>query len=202
MRRRRLRSACRYRRSLSPLPRAQPWAVGQMDETTSVWSTASFRSLVPDGRLEAFSVRERNRLRDLIRYGATSLLALSISECTLLCLVAVGTNPTIAALATNAAGIVPSYLLSRYWIWSESSSTRLPRQIALYVLTSIVAIATTTAATGGIASVSRVLARCTSSSLVRASFSSHSPSGWRNSSCTSASSLPGKGYPLSHRASD
>ena len=74
----------------------------------------------PDGFVNAI----QERAPQLFRYGATSLLALTISECTLLILVAMNTNATIAALAANAAGIVPSYLLSRYWIWPDIRQQR------------------------------------------------------------------------------
>jgi putative flippase GtrA len=88
----------------------------------------------------------------LARYAFTSVAAFAISEITLLVLVGTKTTgATVAALAANLAGTVPSYLLSRYWIWSEAPRTRVGRQAVLYWTTSIVCIAATSLATGAIA---------------------------------------------------
>ncbi len=88
----------------------------------------------------------------LVRYSATSLIALAVSESTLLVLYGTGVlNATVAALVGNLAGTVPSFLLSRYWIWRESPRDRTVRQIVLYWSTSIVCIALSSVATGEIA---------------------------------------------------
>jgi putative flippase GtrA len=88
----------------------------------------------------------------LLRYSATSLAALAVSESALLVLYGTGIlNATAAALVGNLAGTVPSYLLSRYWIWREAPRDRTVRQILLYWSTSIVCIALSSVATGEIA---------------------------------------------------
>lgn len=78
----------------------------------------------------------------LVRYGLTSLLALGVSEAVLLVLSATtGLSAMAGALAANLAGTVPSYLLSRYWIWPEADRDRAGRQVVLYWATSLVSMA-------------------------------------------------------------
>jgi putative flippase GtrA len=61
------------------------------------------------------------------------------------------TGATTAAIVANLAGTVPSYLMSRYWIWSEAPRARVGRQVAMYWTTSIICIGGTSLATGAIA---------------------------------------------------
>ncbi len=89
----------------------------------------------------------------LARYSATSVVAFAVSEITLLVLYGYNLmGATAAALLANLAGTVPSYLMSRYWIWSDAPRTRVGRQVAMYWTTSIICIAGTSLATGAIAS--------------------------------------------------
>lgn len=88
----------------------------------------------------------------VLRYSATSLVAFGVSEIVLVALY--GTHllgATAAAFVANVAGTIPSYLMSRYWIWSESSRKRVGRQVVLYWATSAVCIVLTSLATGAIA---------------------------------------------------
>jgi len=76
-----------------------------------------------------------------------------VSETTLLILYGNDVvNATVAAVIANLAGTVPSYFMSRYWIWKDSPRTRVGRQVVLYWATSIVCMALTSLATGAIAS--------------------------------------------------
>jgi putative flippase GtrA len=94
----------------------------------------------------------RAALARLVRYGATSVVAFAISEITLLLLYGYKVlGATEAAVVANLAGTVPSYLMSRYWIWSEAPRSRLGRQVVMYWTTSVVCIAGTSLATGAIA---------------------------------------------------
>lgn len=85
-------------------------------------------------------LRQRNLAR-LVRYGTTSVLALGISEAVLL-LVSDKTSlgAASAALVANVSGTVPSYLLSRYWIWPEADRRRVGRQLVLYWVISLVSM--------------------------------------------------------------
>jgi putative flippase GtrA len=83
----------------------------------------------------------------IFRYGTTSLVCLALSEITLLVLVNFKVNAGLAAIAANLIGTIPSYLLSRYWIWHEADRQRVGRQVLLYWLTSAAAIMLTSAAT-------------------------------------------------------
>jgi putative flippase GtrA len=99
--------------------------------------------------------RIRVNLRRLFRYGATSGLALGVSELTLVVVYASGVaGAALASLIANISGTVPSYLLSRYWIWSDSDRKKPGRQVALYWLTSAVSMALTSGAMALIADAS------------------------------------------------
>ena len=89
----------------------------------------------------------------LARYAATSGVAFAVSEATLLVLYGLDlTTATVAALIASLAGTVPSYLLSRYWIWREASRERVLRQVILYWIVSISCIVLTSLLTGALAS--------------------------------------------------
>ncbi len=88
----------------------------------------------------------------LVRYALTSGVALGVSEATLLVLYGTGAaGATVAALVANVVATVPSYLLSRYWIWARAERTRVGRQVVLYWVTSAVSIALLSLATGLVA---------------------------------------------------
>ncbi len=94
----------------------------------------------------------RAQIGRLVRYSATSVFAFGVSETTFLILYGSGAvNATIAALLASLAGTIPSYLMSRYWIWKNARRTRVARQVALYWTTSVTCIALTSLATGAIA---------------------------------------------------
>jgi putative flippase GtrA len=105
-----------------------------------------------EGQLSRLVDRVRSNLGKILRYGATSVLCLGISEATLLVLVDLKINAALAAVIANVAGVLPSYLLSRYWIWKRADRHRVARQVALYWGTSFAAILVTSAATDQVAS--------------------------------------------------
>jgi putative flippase GtrA len=88
------------------------------------------------------------RVQKLLRYALTSGVATGISEVTLLALYASGfLGATGSAVVANLAGTVPSYLLSRYWIWPEADRSGAARQMGLYWFTSVVSLVFSTAGT-------------------------------------------------------
>lgn len=111
--------------------------------------------LRPNGSVPGtVSPRMRRHLAKLLRYAATSGVALGISELVLIALFSTKTfNATVSALIATLAGTIPSYLLSRYWIWAEASRSRVGRQVTMYWLTSLVAMLITSACTGLITSI-------------------------------------------------
>ena len=111
--------------------------------------------LRPNGTMPGtYSPRLRRHVAKLFRYAATSGVALGISEIVLIALFSTKTfNATVSALIATLAGTIPSYLLSRYWIWAEASRTRVGRQVTLYWLTSLAAMFITSGCTGLIASI-------------------------------------------------
>ncbi len=119
-------------------------------------STSTPNRFTPD-TVDAVPVREtrsrgRAHILRLARYAATSGMAFALSEATLLILYGnhlVGA--TTAALIANVVATVPSYLMSRYWIWKDAERTRVGRQVVLYWATSAASILLTSLATGAIA---------------------------------------------------
>ncbi|MCU1494537.1 MAG: hypothetical protein JWO62_2301 [Acidimicrobiaceae bacterium] len=123
--------------------------VGTAGETLAPLEELSAPRATIFGRLR--TTLQARDLRRLFRYTATSALALAVSE---VCLVTIDAETsvgvTLATVAANLAGTVPSYLLSRYWIWSEADRTRAGRQLLLYWLTSLVSMAVSSLAMGAI----------------------------------------------------
>jgi putative flippase GtrA len=104
--------------------------------------------VVPPGRL-SFVARLRNHSQRLFRYTATSGISLGVSEVCLLALYSTRTfGATSSALLATLAGTIPSYLLSRYWIWSEANRHRVGRQVVLYWATSLASMGITAVGTG------------------------------------------------------
>lgn len=96
----------------------------------------------------------KENARKLIKYGATSIVALGVSETVLLTLYGSGVlNATADAFIGNLAGTVPSYLMSRYWVWRTSARNRVGRQVVLYWMTSLTSMVLTSVATGAVAEV-------------------------------------------------
>lgn len=94
------------------------------------------------------SLVARPRINKVLRYALTSGVTTGISEVTLLALYASGIlGATGASVIANLAGTVPSYLLSRYWIWPEADRRGAARQMGLYWATSAVSLVVSTAGT-------------------------------------------------------
>ena len=115
------------------------------------WYTGNLRSRIA-GRSLLQGVRRH--AAKLARYAGTSVVAFGVSETTLLVLYGSGIlNPTVDAFLANLAGTVPSYFLSRFWIWREASRTRVGRQVVLYWLTSLLCMVVTSLTAGGLAEI-------------------------------------------------
>lgn len=92
---------------------------------------------------------DRGRLRRIVRYASTSVISTIISETVLLSLFANHVLGAISsALLATVAGTLPSYFLSRYWIWPEADRKRPARQVTAYWVISFVALAVSSGATG------------------------------------------------------
>ncbi len=87
-----------------------------------------------------------------LRYLLTSGLSTVISEVALVALYAAGvTGATMAAVLATLVGTIPSYLISRYWIWPEADRRGVGRQMALYWLTTAASLVVSSLATGAAA---------------------------------------------------
>jgi len=103
-------------------------------------------------RLRALWRDRHDQIALVARYLTTSIVAFGVSEIALLLLYGKGvTSATISAVIANLAGTIPSYFMSRYWIWKDADRSRAGRQVILYWATSAITIALTSLATGGIA---------------------------------------------------
>jgi putative flippase GtrA len=89
------------------------------------------------------------RRRRLGRYVVTSVVATVVSETALLALYGTGAlDAGVAAVVANLAGTLPSYLMSRYWIWPEADRRRVGRQVVLYWAVSVVSLVASSTVTG------------------------------------------------------
>ncbi len=103
-------------------------------------------------RARAALFGRRQQIARLWRYAATSVIAFGLSEAILLILCGTGTTgATVGALIANVATTIPSYLMSRYWIWKDAERSRVGRQVVLYWATSAASIILTSLATGALA---------------------------------------------------
>ncbi len=83
------------------------------------------------------------------RYAVTSAVATGVSETTLL--VVYGLHlaaASWAAVLASLAGTVPSYAMSRYWIWPEADRQRPGRQAVAYWVVALVSLGVSSVATG------------------------------------------------------
>ncbi|MBO0885854.1 MAG: GtrA family protein, partial [Acidimicrobiales bacterium] len=89
----------------------------------------------------ARSLETNPRFRRLWRYIITSVVATVGSEVTLLVLYGTRTlGAFTAAVIANLAGTIPSYPMSRYWIWPEADRDKPARQMAGYWVVSLVSL--------------------------------------------------------------
>jgi putative flippase GtrA len=83
----------------------------------------------------------------LVRYGAASVVATTVSLTTLGVLVAcTSTPPTIANLLATAAGTVPSFELNRRWVWGCSGRRSVRREVGPFVALTALGLALSTVA--------------------------------------------------------
>jgi putative flippase GtrA len=128
-------------------------ANGLAGPTDASGESSRFGRFEPGGtRVRELMFRKRAHFARMARYAATSGLAFAISEAILLILVSTGTTgATVAALIANVAATIPSYLMSRYWIWKDAERDRVGRQVVLYWTTSVVCWILIALTTGAIA---------------------------------------------------
>lgn len=99
---------------------------------------------------EAFfrSLETNPRFRRLWRYVVTSGVSTVASEVTLLVLYGTRTlGAFAAAVVANLAGAIPSYPMSRYWVWPEADRDHVARQAAGYWAVSFVSLLISSGAT-------------------------------------------------------
>ena len=83
------------------------------------------------------------------RYALASVVATGVSEATLLELYGAHLlGASAAAVAASAAGVIPSYLMSRYWIWPEADRHRPGRQAVAFWAVALISLGLCTLLTG------------------------------------------------------
>lgn len=101
------------------------------------------------GRRMASSAPSNERVRRWGRYAVTYLVATGVSEATLLTLYGLHLMAaSVAAVAASVVGTVPSYVMSRYWIWRDADRRRPGRQAVAYWVVSLVSIGMSSLVTG------------------------------------------------------
>ena len=87
------------------------------------------------------------RLRQLVRYGAVSVIATVTSMVVLGLLVATRTvTPGWANVIATAVGTVPSFELNRRWVWGRTDGRRLLTQAVPFAVLSFAGLVISTAA--------------------------------------------------------
>ncbi len=84
----------------------------------------------------------------ITRYSLGSLVALLTSVITFALLLHAGVGTTGCSVVAFLAGAVPNWILNRRWAWRVSGRVSLPREVLAYAVISLLALATSAAATG------------------------------------------------------
>jgi putative flippase GtrA len=79
------------------------------------------------------------------RYTASSVIAAVISEIAFLSSYGLGALPLVASLIAWVAGVVPNYLLNRYWAWGRRGRADRRRELLPYA---VIVVITAAAAAG------------------------------------------------------
>lgn len=89
------------------------------------------------------------RMRRLGRYAVTSVVSTGVSEATLLLVYGVhALTAWAAAVVASLAGTIPSYAMSRYWIWPEADRRRPGRQVTAFWVVALVGLGLSSLLTG------------------------------------------------------
>jgi putative flippase GtrA len=92
------------------------------------------------------------RRRQLVRYGAVSMVATSVSMIVLGALVWTRAMPAVwANVAATAVGTVPSFELNRRWVWGKRGRRSLLAEIGPFCFLSFAGLALSTLAVGAAA---------------------------------------------------
>jgi putative flippase GtrA len=83
------------------------------------------------------------------RYAATSGVSTMVSEVTVVALYAEHfLGASSASVVASLVGAVPSYLLSRYWIWPEADRAHMARQAVSFAVVALVSLVIASLVTG------------------------------------------------------
>jgi putative flippase GtrA len=89
------------------------------------------------------------KLRKLVRYGAVSAIATTVSLVILGALVATRTLPADwANVVATAVGTIPSFELNRRWVWSRSGRRSIVGEVGPFCVMSFAGLALSTIAVG------------------------------------------------------
>ena len=89
------------------------------------------------------------QLRRWWRYGITSVVATAVSEAVLVVVYASGLlGASASAVVASLVGAVPSYVMSRYWIWAEADRAHFGRQASGFFVVSVLSLVISSVLTG------------------------------------------------------
>jgi len=84
----------------------------------------------------------------ITRYAIGSLIALVTSIIVFALLYVMGLGTTLCSVAAFVAGAIPNWVLNRRWAWQIRGKVAFLREIIGYVLVSLIALVSSSAATG------------------------------------------------------
>jgi putative flippase GtrA len=120
-------------------------------------------------RALAVGLRPDRTLGKLVRYGAVSAVTTTLSLTLLVVLLTVTPWPASAAnLVAQAAGIAPSYLLNRRWVWRRSGRASLGRETGPFWAMSAAGLVLSTLATATVSHLAEGLPHTTRTVVVAA----------------------------------
>jgi putative flippase GtrA len=94
------------------------------------------------------NARESAFAGKITRYAIGSVIALVTSIVVFALCYVVGLNTTICSVAAFSAGAVPNWILNRRWAWQIRGQVAFLREIVGYVVISLIALVSSSAATG------------------------------------------------------
>jgi putative flippase GtrA len=94
-------------------------------------------------------LKQSRLLGRLTRYAIGSAVALATSVVVFALLLDAGVGTSADSAAAFVAGALPNWILNRRWAWQRSGDLDLAREVGAYTLISLIALAASSAGTGG-----------------------------------------------------
>ena len=100
---------------------------------------------VPTLRFAQIRIQIENHGLKLLRYCGVSVVNVIIGVATLfVCLELFGINRVTSNVVAWAVSTVPAYLLSRYWVWEQTGSNSVKREVAPFWILGLIGLSLST----------------------------------------------------------